>query len=294
MIYGTIFVLPSFINPLLPFVIILASIILNRKLCRSNEILVIKQYFSIENNLIVFLSTALLVFLLYSFNNEFFSVNTYSKYKIKELEIRNNLKLGYAENNEMHIDDLVSLFFQKKNKDTFHNIEAIIYEQNQFIKSNSAELEFSKSNFNVVFYNGERIMLNENEKSKTQFEKFVFSLEDKDLDKLTFDKEHFNTLSLLKSENKTYVSQGHNRIYQYFLLITVILISYKIIFFDSKNSLPIKVNIIFIILIVSQVINTYLIYVMNKNDGHYYELYYLINFILLISIYTFSNKLIKQ
>ncbi len=293
MIYGTLFVLPSFINPLLTFVIIIGSLILNRKLSRSNELLVIKQYFSIKKNLTIFLLTALLVFLLYLFNNEFFSVNTYSKYKVKELEIRNNLKLGYAKNNELHIDNLVSLFFQKKNKDTFFSIEAIIYKENQFIKSNSAEIEFSKSNFNVVFYDGERIILNEDEKSKTKFEKFVFSLDGEDLEKLTLDKEHFNTIGLLKSKNKNYINQGHNRVYQYFLLITVILISYKIIFFDSKNNLPIKGNIIFLILIFSQVINAYLIYLLNKLDSNYYKSYYLINFIILINIYAFSKKLIK-
>ena len=38
----------------------------------------------------------------------------YEKYKIKELEIRNNLKLDPVQN-EFHIDDIVSIF---ENKDS--------------------------------------------------------------------------------------------------------------------------------------------------------------------------------
>ena len=36
------------------------------------------------------------IFIFYFINNEIFSINMYHKYKVKELEIRNNLKLGIA------------------------------------------------------------------------------------------------------------------------------------------------------------------------------------------------------
>ena len=38
----------------------------------------------------------------------------YEKYKLKELEIRNNLKLGSPSQNEFHIDKILSIYFQKK------------------------------------------------------------------------------------------------------------------------------------------------------------------------------------
>ena len=111
-----------------------------------------------RSNLILF------TIIIYAFNNEIISNKYYEKYKIKELEIRNNLKLGSPVQNEFHIDDIVSIFFDKKDDNTFYNIEAIIYDQNQFIASDSVEIELSKSNFNLVFSYGERIILNDKQR----------------------------------------------------------------------------------------------------------------------------------
>ena len=90
----TLLVLPSFINPLMPFLLIIASFFLNYKFNSSNEIIILKQYFSLKNNLILFLFYLLGIIVFYFINNEYLSVNLYQKYKVKELEIRNNLKLG--------------------------------------------------------------------------------------------------------------------------------------------------------------------------------------------------------
>ena len=47
----TVLVLPSFISPLMPFLLILASFFLNYKFNSSNEIVILKQYFSIKRNI---------------------------------------------------------------------------------------------------------------------------------------------------------------------------------------------------------------------------------------------------
>ena len=126
-ISSTLLVLPSFISPLMPFLLILASFFLNYKFNSSNEVIIIKQYFSLKNNFILFAIIFLGIFILYIINNEFFSVKLYQKYKIQELEIRNNLKLGVPSLNEFHIEDEVSIFFEKQSNNKFHNVEAIIY-----------------------------------------------------------------------------------------------------------------------------------------------------------------------
>ena len=82
------------------------------------------------------------------------------------------MKLGSPVQNEFHIDDIVSIF--EKDDNIFYDIEAIIYDQNQFIASDSVIIELSKSNFNLVFTDGERLILNKDEKSKTVFDKFTF------------------------------------------------------------------------------------------------------------------------
>ena len=118
-------------------------------------------------------------------------------------------------------------------------MEAIIYNQNQFIASDSVEIELSKSNFNLVFFNGERIILDDNEKSKTVFDKFTYILENKKYEKLLMDKDHYNTFELISHPENEFRNHGHNKIYQYFLLILSGLISLKIIFFyvNKKNNL---------------------------------------------------------
>ena len=110
----TSLILPSFIDPLMPFLLLLASFFLNYKINSNNEIIVFKQYLAVKeiSNLILILLVGIV--LLYFLNNEYFSIKTYEKYKIKELEIRNNLKLGVPSQNEFHIENELSIFFEKK------------------------------------------------------------------------------------------------------------------------------------------------------------------------------------
>ena len=112
----TILVLPSFINPLLPFLLIISCFFINYKFNVSNEIIILKQYQSSKNNYIISFILTIIILLFYFINNEYLSVNLYHKYKIKELEIRNNLKLGVPTSNEFIIEDEVSIFFDKQKK----------------------------------------------------------------------------------------------------------------------------------------------------------------------------------
>ena len=289
----TMLVLPSFISPLMPFLLILASFFLNYKFTQSNEIFILKQYFSIKKNLYMFILLFLSIFTFYFINNEYLSVKLYEKYKVQELEIRNNLKLGIPSKNEFHIEEQVSIFFQKQKNNNFHGVEAIIYNEGQFIRSDNAKIEIDKKNYNIIFNNGERIILNENEKSKTIFNKFIYSIKDKDIEELTFDKEHFNTLQLLKKNDQQFYYQAHNRIYQYFLTIVIVLLSFKIFFFYvSKKNILGYYFFLFFLLLILQLINSYLLFQL-KNNNLLTFYYYLINFTILTiftSIIFYKNE----
>ena len=208
----TLLVLPSFINPLIPFLLIIAGFFLNYKFNSSNEIIILKQYFSLRNNFLLTIILTMGIVVFYFINNEYLSVNLYQKYKVKELEIRNNLKLGVPSLKEFHIEEEVSIFFERQNNNKFYEVEAIIYDDGQFINSDNVEIEIDKKNYNLIFNNGERLILNENEKSKTIFDKFIFSIENNEIETLTMDKEHFNTIQLLNSKDHEYFIHGHNRI----------------------------------------------------------------------------------
>ena len=288
----TILVLPSFINPLLPFLLIISCFFINYKFNVSNEIIILKQYQSSKNNYIISFILTIIILLFYFINNEYLSVNLYHKYKIKELEIRNNLKLGVPTSNEFIIEDEVSIFFDKQKKNKFFNVEAIIFNNGQFIKSNTAEIEIEKKNYNLIFNNGERVILNENEKSKTNFDKFVYSIENNEIEILMMDKEHFNTLELLKNEEKEFYFNGHNRIYQYILTFMIIILSLKIFFFYfSKKNNFIYYFYLFMSLLILQVINSYLIFLLNNKINFLLYYYYSINLLMLAIFSYFVLKL---
>ncbi len=282
----TSLVLPSFISPLNSFLFILASFFVNFKLNSNNEIIIIKQYFSSKDISFLMLVIMLGLFLLNFINKEYFSIKAYHKYKIEELEIRNNLKLGVPAQNEFHIENEVSIFFENESNGTFFDVEALIYRNGEFIKSEIAEIEISKKNFNLIFIKGERFTLNKEEKSKTDFNKFIYSINNDEIEKLLMDKEHYNTLELINHNDTEFVAQGHNRIIQYLLTICVIFISLKIIFlYQPKKNLFKKFSYIFLLLIIVQILNSYLIFLFNSQ--YLYTLgFYMIN-ILNLSLLMF-------
>ena len=288
----TLLVLPSFISPLMPFLLVIAGFFLNYKLNSSNEIIILKQYFSLKNNFLLSIILSLGIITLYLINNEFFSVNLYQKYKVKELEIRNNLKLGIPSVSEFHIENEVSIFFEKQSNNKFYDVEAIIFEDGQFINSNNVEIEIDKKNYNLIFYHGERIILNESEKSKTIFDKFVYSIENNEIEMLMMDKEHFNTLQLLEKEDIDFYHHAHNRIYQYFLVLVIALASFKIIllYFSKKNIFK-YYAFLFLIVLFIQVINSYLIFLLNNNSNFSLSYYYILNFTILSFFCYFMFKL---
>ncbi len=290
----TLLALPSFINPLVPFLILIGSFMLNSKIKNSNEIVILKQYLSSKGLKVLFQLLIFFTFIIFTINNEFIANKFYEKYKIKELEIRNNLKLGSPVQNEFHIDDIVSIFFEKKDGNTFYDIEAIIYDQNQFIASDSVIIELSKSNFNLVFSKGERLILTNDEKSKTVFDKFTYILESKKYEELLMDKDHYSTLELISHPKKEFKNHGHNKVFQYFFLIIVGLISFKIIFFYvNKMNNSFKFSMIFFLILLMQLLNSYLIYLLDNFNSFNLIYFYSLNFFFLIFTYFLVNKILK-
>ena len=286
----TVLVLPSFISPLMPFLLILASFFLNYKFNSSNEIVILKQYFSIKRNIFLFIFLFLSIFIFNFLNNEYFSTKLYHKYKIQELEIRNNLKLGVPSLNEFHIEEEVSIFFNFQKDNKFFDIEAIIYKDGQFIKSKSAEIEIDKKNYNLIFNSGERIILNENEKSKTIFDKFIYSIENKEIEILMMDKEHFNTLELLKKEDKNFTIKDIINLSVFSVVIK--LLSHKIFFlYLTKKNILKFYTLMFMSVLILEVINSYLIFILNNNLNFKLTYYYLINFLMLLLFFIFTYRL---
>ncbi len=290
----TLLALPSFINPLVPFLVLIGSYFVNTRIRISNEIIILKQYLSLKSIKVLFQFLIIFILIIYSANNEILSKKFYEKYKVKELQIRNNLKLGSPTQNEFHIDDIVSIFFKTKKEDIFYDVEAIIYNQNQFITSESVNIELSKSNFNLVFFKGERLILNNEEKSNTKFNKFTYILENKKYETLYMDKDHYNTFELISHPDIGFSNHGHNRVFQYFFLFLVCLISLRIIFFlKNKKNNVLHFSFIFFLIFIIQIINSMFVYLLNNSTILSIVNYYIINLFLLLFAYYISRKILK-
>ena len=164
----------------------------------------------------------------------------------------------------------------------FFDVEALIYQDGQFITAKNAYIEIENRNYNLIFNEGERVILNNIEKSKTIFDKFTYSIENKETEILMKDREHFNTLQLLKNDDKEFYYHGHNRIYQYILTFVIIILSFKIFFiYVSKKSVFKYYGIIFFIVLIVQVINSYLLYQLKSNTNFSLYYYYFINLLIL-------------
>jgi len=290
----TLLALPSFINPLVPFLVLIGGFFVNTRIRTSNEIIILKQYLSLKSIKFLFQFLIIFILIIYTANNEILSKKFYEKYKVKELQIRNNLKLGSPTQNEFHIDDILSIFFKTKKEDVFYDVEAVIYNQNQFITSESVNIELSKSNFNLVFFKGERMILNNEEKSNTKFDKFTYILENKKYETLYMDKDHYNTFELITHPDIGFSNHGHYRVFQYFFLFLVCLISLRIIFFlKNKKNNVLHFSFIFFLIFIIQIINSLFVYLLNNSTILSIVNYYIINLFLLIFAYYISRKILK-
>ena len=108
------------------------------------------------------------------------------------------------------------------------------------------------------------------------------------------DKDHYNTLELITHPDKDFKNHGHNKIFQYFFLIIVSLISFKVIFFYvNKTNNLLRFSFIFFIILLLQIINTYLVYLLDNFNSFNLVYFYCINFVFLFSAYLFVNKVLE-
>jgi len=288
---SSLFVLPSYLNPLLPILIIFSYILFNYKLTSSNEMIIINQYFNQKSKVLFQFIISFFIFIFYILNNEIISPLTYQTYKEKELEIRNNLKLGVPANNEFHIENDLSIFFKESEKNTFYKVEAIIFENNQFIISDRLNIEYTDNGYNIVFLNGYRIQMSNLEISKTIFKKFVYNLKNKSPDKLSFDKEHFNTFQLLKMKKEDFRIYGHNRVVHYFLLVLTLFLLNDVVFKNSrnKNEKLFRFNLVFLV-IIFYLANSYFQYLLLLNQIEIIIYYISLTILALIMIIIIKFK----
>lgn len=290
LISTTLLVLPSFINPLLPILLILSYLYFNYVINNNSEIKIINQYLNNKDKYKWILIIKFLIIIIFFINSEIISPKLYSKYKISEIEIRNNLRIGLPSNNELHIGQMLSIFFLNKNNKTLEDVEAVLYQEGQFIKSNLAYIEYDKKGINIIFVDGFRVKLNHFEKSKTTFERFTFNIQKEINNDLSYDKDHFNTLELLNHKEYDFKNSGHKRIYYYLLLFIILIFADKIIFnHNVYSNSKLKTIQLFSFIMILYVLNAFLIYNLDKFQINIIS-YYIFN---VLALFLFCLFLIR-
>jgi len=288
-IITTFLVLPNYSNPLLPIIMLITLTSLNYSINNNNEILIFNQYLSENNKKLINIITQLLLILIFFINNEIISPKLYELYKKKELEIRNNFKLGTSKENELHINEELSIFFEGRKKNHFQNVDALIYKDNLFIKSKTADIEFGINSANIIFYDGERIEINTKNQNKTVFKKFSYGINKTNIDNLLYDKDHYNTLELLKSDKKDFINYGHYKIFNYLLVLIIALYAHKIIFINNYYKKSKSKNLfLYLFLLIIYTINSFLIYKLNQESFKPFQ-YYIINILILLIFVKYLN-----
>lgn len=286
----TLLAIPSYINPLIPIILLISYFYFSFNLNSSREVLILNQYFDNKNKITISIIIKIILLIIFFLNYELLSPKTYQVYKIKELELRNNFKLGLPKSNEFHIDGELSIFYKSKIDKSFFDIESILYRDNQFIKSESAVIEYGKLGFNIIFINGIRIKMNKTEKSKTIFEKFTYNINKTDFEELLLDKEHFNTKELITNKQKDLINHGHSRIINYLIFIIILMSSNKIIYKNIlRKDRSINNIIVFLFLIIIYVFNSFFLYLLNQEQINING-FYLFNslFLILYLLYIFK------
>ena len=116
----------------------------------------------------------------------------------------------------------------------------------------------------------------------------------KNMKNYLFDKDHYNTLELLYHPEKEFRNHGHNKIFQYFFLLLVGLISLKIIFFyENKRNNLLYFFLIFSLILLVQIINSYLLYLLDNFIFFNLIYFYIINSIFLTLTYFLIHKILK-
>ena len=108
------------------------------------------------------------------------------------------------------------------------------------------------------------------------------------------DKDHYNTFELISHPEKDFKNHGHNKIFQYCFLIIIGLVSFKIIFFYvNKMNHLLRFSFIFFLILLVQIINSYLVYLLDNLNSFNLVYFYSINFMILILTYFFIGKILK-
>jgi lipopolysaccharide export LptBFGC system permease protein LptF len=288
----TIYLLPNAISTILPIIIFIATCFFNYQLNQTNEISIFSLYLSKISLRKIILFTYSILLTIYAFNTEIISVDAYNKYKLKEIELRNKLKIKDFKN-EIYIKNKLNLFYESRSSDNSILVNAVTYLISENVVIKSKEVSYSQSNNELLFtfLKGSRIASSENEKSFTNFDKLEYRIVNNFTNKISLDKENYNFYSLIKNKNKLYQKSAHKRIIDLIMLIFIFYISSRVILINDKSKILItnySINLLIILVIFTFIAFMTNIFISETINIYFY--YFGIISIILLTIYLLSKK----
>ncbi len=247
----TSYLLPNAISTILPIIIFFASCFFNYQLNQTNEIDIFKLYLSKNSLRLIIVITYFLLLIFYIINTEIISVKSYNKYKIEEIELRNQFKIK-DNGNEIYIKDKLNLIYESKNNNNsvLKNVTTFLIDENVVIQSKEVKYIQSDKELLFTFIEGKRIASSKDEISHTDFDKLEYRIINNNLNAISFDKENYNFFELIKNKNIFFKKSAHRKIIDLLILIFILFLSSKIMTLSSKSKNLIKtysLNLFFIL-----------------------------------------------
>ncbi len=273
------YLIPNIITIIVPFILIFGLLLCFIKLNRDNELIAILSLGlglkPFKNTLFFF---SLVIIILFSLLNFYFSPIVYKQYKIKEFDLRNTIDFNsMVFSNFLNLNKTTILDFNKINNqynDLFINYKD---EKDNIVYAKKGNI-FSENNFyNFQLSDGFKISIDENKQiEKLEFRNYILKIENNNINNgKIIDKNTLTVFDDLKSNNYLNITF---RIFDILLILFVLIFFYnnnlKKINFDTKNNIYFSLFCI-LLLIINQIL---------KNSEINFKNYFLV----LITLFAFS------
>ncbi len=287
-IFLSIFLIPNLLSIILPFIIIFGILLCFIKLNRDKEIVAIYSLgFKLKPVQLSIFAFTIIITILYSILNFYFSPKIYEKYKILEFELRNTLNFDkVVVSNFLELDENTTLDFKKNDnlyQDIFINFTD---DQENIIFSKSGIIKNTNSKYIFQLNDGFKISLNEDSIEKLEFDNYVLKIDNDNQSEFNnFDKNTLTIFDDIKDRNYLNIS------FKISDILLIVFIIYLFYHYNIKNiNLSLKSNLYFISVSIFLLIYNQLLKNFDIRLLYYFLLLLLASFLMVILMQFKSNE----
>ena len=222
-IFLSIYLIPNLVTVIIPFILIFGLLLTFIKLNRDNELIAILSLGMglrpFRNTIMLF---SLILLILFTLLNFYFSPKIYEKYKNHEYELRNTLDFNnMAFSNFLNLNKTTILDFKKKNNEYFDIFISFNDDKENIVYAKKGNILSTNNQYNFRLTDGFKISIDENQQiEKLEFLNYILNIDHKNIsssevyDKNTltiFEKSQAVTNEVLKQAEDKFDANGNEQ-----------------------------------------------------------------------------------